>query len=241
MKKSYRALIIDDERLARNDLKSLLSTFPGVQVVGEADDVPSAVEAVQKLNPDLIFLDIQMPGESGFDLLDKIESPAKVIFVTAYDEYAIRAFEVNALDYLLKPVNPERLALSLERIEQKDLEHNRPLRKLDYKDRMFLMIGSQFRFLRIDSILSIHAAGDYSEIKTTDGKKSLTLKPMKEWESRLPEKYFVRIHRSTIINMEYIERVEEWFNYSFRVYLKGSEEPYVISRRYASKIKEKLG
>jgi two-component system LytT family response regulator len=110
MKKPFKALIIDDERLARKDLISLLRIHDNVTVVGEADDVPSASQAIEKLNPDVIFLDIQMPGDSGFDLLEKTDVDAHIIFVTAYDEYAIRAFEVNALDYLLKPVNPDRLA-----------------------------------------------------------------------------------------------------------------------------------
>jgi len=115
MNKPIRALVVDDERLARKDLIALLGAHDQVTVIGEADDVPSAVEAIRALNPDLIFLDIQMPGDSGFDLLEKMDVEAQVIFVTAYDEFAIRAFEVNALDYLLKPVNPERLAKALEK------------------------------------------------------------------------------------------------------------------------------
>ena len=241
MKKTYNALIIDDERLARKDLISLLQAHEQISVVGEADDVPSAVKAIDSLNPDVIFLDIQMPGDSGFDLLDKTDVAAHIIFVTAYDEYAIRAFEVNALDYLLKPVHPDRLAVALERLESQEQESRAKTRNLSYEDRLFLMIGRHFKFLKVSTILSICAAGDYSELLMVDGNKGLTLKSMKEWEIRLPAQHFIRIHRSTIINMEYIDRVEEWFNYSFKVYLKGMEEPYVISRRYANKLKEKLG
>ena len=162
-----------------------------------------------------------MPGESGFDLLDKIDISAKVIFVTAYDEYAIRAFEVNAVDYLLKPVNPKRLAQALNKLEETESEVGEPPRSLEYDDRLFLMVGTHFKFLKVNSILSINAAGDYTEVLTKDGHKGLTLKSMKEWENRLPDQYFIRIHRSTIVNMEHIDRVEEWFNYSFKVYLKG--------------------
>ncbi len=241
MKKPLNVLVIDDERLARKDLISLLGAYANITVVGEADDVPSAVKAIHRLNPDVIFLDIQMPGDSGFDLLEKTEVEAQIIFVTAYDEYAIRAFEVNALDYLLKPVNPDRLAKALERLELREQETAARTRRLDYNDRLFLMLGRNFRFLKVNTVVTVMAAGDYSEVLATDGNKGLTLKSMKEWEARLPQQHFVRIHRSTIINMEFIDRVEEWFNYSFKVYLKGIEEPYVISRRYATKLKDRLG
>ncbi len=241
MKKPFKALIIDDERLARKDLISLLRIHDNISVVGEADDVPSASQAIEKLNPDVIFLDIQMPGDSGFDLLEKTDVDAHIIFVTAYDEYAIRAFEVNALDYLLKPVNPDRLAKALEKLEFQEQDLPARIRKLNYDDRLFLMIGKHFKFLKVNTILCVSAAGDYSEVWTSEGNKGLTHKSMKEWEARFPAQHFIRIHRSTIINMEFVDRVEEWFNYSFRVYLKGIEEPYVISRRYAAKLKEKLG
>ena len=241
MKRPLNALVVDDERLARKDLISLLCAYDNISVIGEAEDVPSAVSAIERLNPDVIFLDIQMPGDSGFDLLEQVDIESQIIFVTAYDEYAIRAFEVNALDYLLKPVNPERLEKALDKLDSQAQNSLIKTRVLDYEDRLFLMLGRHFKFLKVKTILVITAAGDYSEVLTSDGTKSLALKSMKEWESRLPQTHFIRIHRSTIINMEFIDRVEEWFNYSFRVYLKGFEEPYVISRRYAAKLKEKLG
>jgi two-component system LytT family response regulator len=241
MNKALNVLVIDDERLARRDLISLLGAYENIHVVGQADDVPSAVRAIERLNPDVIFLDIQMPGSSGFDLLEKADVEAQVIFVTAYDEYAIRAFEVNALDYLLKPVHPDRLAKALEKLEIQEQATPTRIRRLNYDDRLFLMLGRHFKFLKVNSILAVTAAGDYSEVLTSDGMKGLTLKSMKEWEGRLPARHFLRIHRSTIINLEFVDRVEEWFNYSFKVYLKGLEEPYVISRRYATRLKEKLG
>jgi len=241
MKKQFSALIVDDERLARKDIRSMLSDYENINIVGEAEDVPSALKAIQQLNPDVVFLDIQMPGESGFDLLNKINIEAKIIFITAFDEYAIRAFEINALDYLLKPVNPERLKRTIERLDQEERTDHLELRRLNYDDRLFLMIDSKMKFLKINSIMCITSAGDYSEIKTNDGLPGLAHKSMKEWEHRLPESHFIRIHRSTIINMEYIDRLEEWFNYSFRVYLKNIEKPFVLSRRYVAKLKEKLG
>jgi len=241
MAKHFKALIVDDERLARKDLISLLKPYGRVTVVGEADSVPAAVKAIRKLNPDVIFLDIQMPGDSGFDLLDKAEVEARIIFVTAYDEYAIRAFEVNALDYLLKPVNPERLARALEKLEDQESDQPVKVRSLDYDDRLFLMMGKHFKFLKVNAILTITAEGDYSEVLAADGSRGLILKSMKEWETRLPARHFLRIHRSAIINMEHIDRVEEWFNYTFKVYLKGVAEPFVISRRYATRLKDRLG
>ena len=240
-KNNFKALVVDDERLARKELILMLKEFENINVVGEADDVPSAIEAINKLKPDVIFLDIQMPGESGFDLLNKIDTEAKIIFVTAFDEHAIHAFEINALDYLLKPINPERLKLSIERLELDSEDAGNQNKKLNYDDYLLLNLNNHLKFLSISSIISITSAGDYSNILLDKNKKGLTLKSMKEWEKRLPEKHFCRIHRSTIINMNYIERIEEWFNNSYRVYLKSIKDPMVMSRRYASKLKNKLG
>lgn len=240
MGKPWRTLIVDDEDLARGDLKNLLSRFPLVEVVGEADSITSAAEAVECLNPDLIFLDIQFPGESGFDLLGKIDSGIKIIFVTAFDDYAIRAFEVNAQDYLLKPVNPDRLAIALERLSE-DRETQEPeLRKLGYDDAVFLDLNNRYHLVKVNTIMRIDAAGNYTEILTSKPLKGLTQKSMKEWELRLPENSFIRIHRSTIVNLEFIDRIEPWFNYSYRVYLKGIEKPVVMSRRFALTVRKKL-
>lgn len=241
MKNNYKALIVDDERLARKELRSMLSDYDNIQIAGEAEDVTSAKAAIEKNKPDVIFLDIQMPGKSGFDLLDEIKINAKVIFVTAFDEYAIRAFEVNALDYLLKPITPERLDNAIKRLSTNGDLKDKQFRNLKYNDRLFLSVNSRMQFLKVSSIMSISAAGDYSEILTVNGQKELTVKSMKEWESRLPENYFCRIHRSTIINMEFIDKLEEWFNYSYRVFLKGITDPYLISRRCVSKLKDRLG
>lgn len=239
MPSQLTTLVVDDERLARKDLISLLSEHPNIKIVGEADNASAAIQAIEQLHPDVIFLDIQMSGESGFDLLNKIKEEAKIIFVTAFDEYAIRAFEANALDYLLKPVNPERLTRTIERLEQKEEAEPSELRKLNYDDRLFLLLDDQMKFLKIKTILSISATRDYSEVVTADKQKVLALKSMKKWEARLPDDYFCRIHRSTIINIEYIDRLEEWFNYSYRVYVKGMEQPLVMSRRYVAKLKQR--
>ncbi|NQT27578.1 response regulator [candidate division KSB1 bacterium] len=240
MKKKFNTLIVDDERLARKDLIAMLDDHESIHVVGEAEDVSGAIEAIEQHKPDIVFLDIQMPGESGFDLIEKTQFHSNIIFVTAYDEYAIRAFEVNALDYLLKPVNPDRLARTIKRLETEESIDTKSLRPLEYDDCLFLSINNHVKFMKVKTILCINSAGDYSEVVTTEGEKGLTQKSLREWENRLPENYFCRIHRSTIINMEFIDRLEEWFNYSFRVYLKNIETPFVISRRYAAMIKNKF-
>lgn len=241
MTSALKALIVDDERLARNRLRSLLAEYPSVQVVAEADSVKAALAAIRASTPEVLFLDIQMPGETGFDLINQLEQPIKIVFVTAYDEYALRAFEVNALDYLLKPVNPDRLARAIEKLQQNPAVAAKATRPLEYDDHIFLTVGEKSRFLRISAIQCILAAGVYSEVVTTDGQKSLILKSLNEWEERLPEKFFVRIHRSTIINIEAVERIEKWFNYSYQIYLRGIAEPFTMSRRYTAKLKEKLG
>jgi two-component system, LytTR family, response regulator len=240
MPKKYRTLIVDDSELARADLSDLLSEFPQVEIIGEADSVAAAAKAVQKLKPDLIFLDIQFPGESGFDLLETTKIKAKIIFVTAFDEYAIRAFEVNALDYLLKPVYPDRLAQTLERLEFNEKSALENSSQLEYDDLLFLEMNGKYHFLRVNCILKISSAGMYTEVTTCKGQKGLIYKSMRDWETRLPANRFIRIHRTTIINVEHIEKIEEWFNYSFRVFMKSLEKPVVMSRRYAASFRERM-
>ncbi len=240
MSKNYRALLVDDERLARNDLRLLLENHKNIRIVGEASNGTEALNLIKEIKPDLVFLDIQMPGANGFDVLEQISPDIKVIFVTAFDEYALRAFEVNALDYLLKPVNPERLMQSIERLELIPEDIDIDLRELEYNDRLLLKLDTSLGFLKISTVVCITSAGDYSEVLCTNKKKVLVHKSMAEWETRLPPTFFNRIHRTTIVNMEYVDRLEEWFNNSYRVYLKGIEEPYVMSRRYVAKLKQKL-
>jgi len=234
------AIIVDDERLARSELRLLLADFAEISIVGEAKNLTEAVNLIRANKPDVVFLDVQLSNENGFDLLEKVEKDFKLIFVTAFDEFAIRAFEINAIDYLLKPVNPERLAKTLERLFETEGRGEVTRRKLEYEDRLFIEIGERSRFLKISSIKCIRADGDYSKVFTDDGKKHLITKPLKEWEDRLPEKHFVRIHRSNIVNLEFIERVETWFGRSYQIYLRDIKEPLTVSRRYAAQLKLKF-
>lgn len=239
-KMKLTAIIVDDERLARRELRSLLSEFGEILIIGEAENLTEAVNLIQTNKPDVVFLDIQLQNENGFDLLEKVEKDFKLIFVTAFDAFAIRAFEINALDYLLKPVNPTRLAKTLERLLETEEKSEISWRKLEYEDRLFIEIGERSRFLKISTIKCICADGDYTQVFTNDGKQHLVTKPLKEWEDRLPEKFFVRIHRSTIVNLEFIEKVETWFSRSYQIHLREMEEPLTVSRRYAAQLKLKF-
>jgi two-component system LytT family response regulator len=240
MTSKYSAIIVDDERLARQDLKSILDEFDEIECIGEAKNIITAKELLKKSNPNLLFLDIKMPGESGFDLIEFVDENTHIIFVTAFDEYAIKAFEVNALDYLLKPVSKERLALSIERLQLSDESKTSELKKLGIDDQIFIKFNNKYIFLKINTMVTVSSKGDYSEITLNNGKKALVLKSMKEWEKRLPENHFIRIHRSTIINTNMVNRIEPWYNNSHLVYLEGIEKPVVMSRRYFTKVKQQL-
>ncbi len=239
--KIVTALIVDDERLARKEMAEMLEPFPWIRIVGEADGVDQAIAEIRKNNPDVLFLDIQMPRKSGFDLLNETEFEGKVIFVTAYDEFAIRAFEINACDYLLKPVSPERLERSIMRLLDETPPEVMTGRKLRFDDRLFLTFGNHLKFISVSEIALIRAERDYSLLHLTNGRSGLVSKPMREWEQRLPENLFCRIHRSAIINIEMVEKVDKWFNSALRIQLRGVPETLTISKRYAARIRERFG
>ena len=239
--KEHKAIIIDDEELARKELKRLLGDHQNITIIGEADCVTEAKSLVELHLPDLLFLDIQMPGETGFDLLDQIDFNGQIIFITAYDSYAMRAFEVNALDYLLKPISSERLEIALSRLEMDQKEKPNYNKKLNYNDRLFILMGKQMVFLEISKIVYIRAEGDYSMVYTSDKMKGLIMKSLNEWDERLPDTYFCRIHRSSIINLEYVYKIDKELNYDFSVHIRGLDKPILMSRRYARVIKARMG
>lgn len=238
--KQLRVVLVDDEELARQDLQHQLANFQQIQVVGQANSVETAVEVINTTDPDLVFLDIQMPKESGFKLFEKMEIDFFVIFVTAFDNFAIRAFEVNALDYLLKPVSLPRLSQSLARLEKSSKNESKPTQPLDYNDFIFIKGQGRTGFVKINSIIYISATGDYTEVYTTKGEKKLVLKSLREWEEHLPSQQFLRIHRSLLINIEYIERVEPWFRSSYQIYLRNITNPLTTSRKYSSELRKKF-
>jgi two-component system LytT family response regulator len=235
-----RALIVDDERLAQNQLRERLSQFPDLVVVAEADCVSEALRAVDLFQPEIVFLDIQMPGESGFDFLEQARGGFKVIFVTAFDCFALRAFEVNALDYLMKPVGLERLAEAVRRVAAPESLRPRTQYPLEYSDYLFLSKDSNARFIKVCTIKYVLADGPYTQVFTADGQKWMVLQPIKAWEARLPSVRFVRTHRSCIVNLDYVERVEGPCHDAYQVFLRGRSEALPISRRYATDLKNRF-
>ena len=234
-----RALVVDDERLARVELKKLLEEQDRVEVIGEADNAEKAVELVDQYKPDVVFLDIQMPGRSGLDAVEAFCSDVYIVFVTAYDRYAIRAFEVNALDYLLKPVKAERLSSSLARVRAMSTSRAN-IGSLEYDDPLFLTLNGHSTFLPVKKIACIQSAGDYTEVCSIDSRRGLVNLTLKQWAERLPRHRFVRIHRSALVNVEHVTKIEKRKNYTYGVYVKGFEEPLSMSRRYARLVKNEL-
>jgi len=240
-----RAIIIDDERLARNELKKLLMDFPEIEVIAEAANAAEGVEKIDSLNPDLIFLDIQMPGKTGFDMLSELERAPNVIFTTAYDEYALKAFEVNALDYLLKPVEPKRLADALQKLqleEDKEPISDHPISVnrsiLGEHDQVFVKDGERCWFVKLSDIRLFESVGNYAKVYFGPN-KPLILKSLNALEERLDEKVFFRANRKHIVNLRLIERIEPYFNGGLLLEMKGGEK-IEVSRRQTVKFKEMM-
>ena len=238
-----KAIIIDDERLARNELKKLLSEFPEIEVIEEAANAIEGIEKIETLNPDLIFLDIQMPGMTGFDMLQELDRMPYVIFTTAYDEYALKAFEVNALDYLMKPIEPKRLADALQKLiqaEEKELAaqnaFNREL--LTESDQVFVKDGERCWFVKLSEVRLFESVGNYAKVYFA-GNKPLILKSLNALEERLDEKTFFRANRKQIVNLRMIEKIEPYFNGGLLLDLQGGEK-VEVSRRQAVKFKEMM-
>jgi two-component system LytT family response regulator len=240
-----RAIIIDDERLARNELKKLLLDFPEIEVIAEAANAAEGVEKIDSLNPDLIFLDIQMPGKTGFDMLSELERAPNVIFTTAYDEYALKAFEVNALDYLLKPVEPKRLADALQKLQVEEdkepisdhtISVNRSI--LNEHDQVFVKDGERCWFVKLSDIRLFESVGNYAKVYFGPN-KPLILKSLNALEERLDEKVFFRANRKHIVNLRLIEKIEPYFNGGLLLEMKGGEK-IEVSRRQTVKFKEMM-
>lgn len=234
-----RVLIVDDERLARAELRDLLRPHRAFEVVGEAQDAAAAHQLVVDEKPDLVFLDVEMPGANAFDFLLESRHRFAVIFVTAYDQYAIKAFDVDAVDYLVKPVSPVRLERALDRFVSRGDEQagNQRLARDDY---VFLKKQDGACFLLVRSIRLVRADGDYTIVETDKDETHRFLRSLTQWEQKLPSAGFLRIHRSTIVNLEHVQRVESWFNHNYRVWLRGVARPVSMSRRYAARIKDRL-
>ncbi len=236
----HRALIVDDERLARRELAYLLQAHPEIEVVGEAGSLGEAARLVEALQPDLVFLDVQLGGETGFDLYERVRLEADVVFVTAHDEFSLRAFEVNALDYLMKPVDPSRLSRTVARLQGRRSAVGLPRRRLAYGDAVLLQVDGAPRLVKLSTISCIRAERDYSRLVGATGPIGLVLKRLAAWELILPERQFCRIHRSVIVNFERVSRIEPWFGGSYQVHLEKLPEPILMSRRFARRFRNRF-
>ncbi|WP_266364433.1 LytR/AlgR family response regulator transcription factor [Tellurirhabdus rosea] len=240
-----KALIVDDERLARNELRRLLDNFPKIEIIGEAANADEALKLIDELQPELLFLDIQMPGKNGFELLQAIEGKTpEVIFTTAYDDYAIKAFEFNALDYLLKPVELHRLTEAIHRVEENQPHHadqengavRESSRVLGENDQVFVKDGEKCWFVKLGKVRLFESMGNYVRLHFDD-QKPLVLKSLNSLEDRLDPNTFFRANRKHIINLQWIEKIEPWFSGGLLVTLRGGDK-IEISRRQAIRFKE---
>jgi two-component system, LytTR family, response regulator len=236
-----KALIIDDERLARAELKRLLVPFKDIDVVGEAVNADDALLKINEMNPDLIFLDIQMPGKNGFELLEELDSVPTVVFTTAYDEYALKAFDYNAMDYLLKPIEPRRLEDTVKKlVERKRKEateiSGHPVLAED--DQVFVKDGDRCWFVKLVNVKLFESEGNYVRLYFEDH-KPLILRTLNYLDERLDDKTFFRANRKHIINLKWVESIEPWLNGGLLVKLKGGQK-IEVSRRQAIKFKDRL-
>lgn len=233
-----RAVIVDDERLARKELRRLLDEHPEIEIIGECSNGMEAIEFINANKPDLVFMDIEMPELNGFEVLEKIDKTPAIVFVTAYNDYALKAFEVNALDYVLKPVDPERLKETIAKLHEENEEVNTDgldrttLRK---DDQIFIKDGEKCWFIKLDSIKLFESEGNYVRIYF-DKYKPLVLKSLNSLENKLDAKLFFRANRKYIINLQQVKHIENWFNGGLQVTME-DERKIEISRRQAVKFK----
>lgn len=234
-----KALVIDDERLARKELIKLLDEFATMNVVGEAANADEAIELIEKHNPDILFLDIQMPDKTGFELLEMLDTVPQVIFTTAYDEYALKAFEVNALDYLLKPIDPNRLKESIDKliIVEPKVEKS-TLKQLGLQDQVFVKDGDKCWFVKLENVRYFESDGNYIKV-FFDNVRPMIHKSLNALDEKLSDRDFFRASRKHIINLSWVEDIETWFNGGLMVKLKGGDK-LEVSRRQAAKFKERM-
>jgi two-component system, LytTR family, response regulator len=237
-----KALIVDDERLARKELMKLLEEHPSIEVIGEAMNAEEATQMVNDLNPDLLFLDIQMPGKTGFQLLEELDSVPFVVFTTAYDEFALKAFEVNALDYLLKPIQAERLSETVSKILEKEKSRSSAVRSADKKlglnDQVFVKDGDRCWFVSLNNVRMFESDGNYIKVYF-DNNRPMIHKSLNALDEKLDERAFFRASRKHIVNLSWVESIEQWFNGGLMVKLKGGDK-VEVSRRQAAKFKDMM-
>lgn len=242
MKDIIKAVIVDDVDSMRIVLKKLLGTFDKIQIIGEAADFEEARNIISEERPDLLFLDIDLNGLTSLDLLKTIGYQPMVIFITSHTDFAIKAFELNAVDYLLKPISLERLTKAIKKVTNKweDTSFVDDYNTKFTADHIILLsFDNKMSFVRIKDINYIEAYGNYTKVNLVDGKLSVTYNSIKNWDTKLPEDLFIQIHRSTIVNLHNVTKIEKWANDTGRLYLKGIDKPFEISRNYFFQIKKK--
>jgi len=235
-----KAIIVDDERLARKELQDMLVDHKDLEIVDEAVNADDALGKIKKHNPDLLFLDVQMPGKTGFELLEMLDVAPAVIFTTAYDQFAIKAFEYNALDYLQKPVQPQRLKESIEKVlkEKSGSGETGEKKKLTSEDQVFVKDGSKCWFVKLSSIRLFESDGNYIKVYF-EGNRPMIHKSLNSLDEKLDDRTFFRASRKHIVNLSWVETIEPWFNGGLMVKLKGGDK-VEVSRRQATKFKDKM-
>lgn len=242
--KKLKTIIIDDERLAREELKSVLSKFEIIEVIDEAQNGEEGIKKIQKKQPDLIFLDVSMPEMTGFEMLQKLDSIPYVIFATAYDEFAVDAFKVNAMDYILKPVEDDRVEEAIEKVcqkeeqdfESKEPSSNRENRKLNYEDQIFIKDGEKCFFVSLKDVRILESDGNYVKVYFNES-RSMVLRSLNHFEAKLDSFQFFRANRKFIFNTSFVKKVENWFNGGLQVELTTGEK-IEISRRQAIRFRD---
>lgn len=233
------SIIVEDSRLARQELKNLLAKHPAIEVIGEASHVEEARQLIEALNPDLLFLDIQLPGKNGFELLEMLETSPLVVFTTAFDEYAVKSFEYNALDYVLKPIRPERLAATIERLMMRWREQTQNNRNsMHAHSQVFVREGDSCWLVQLKDVRLLEVVGNYTRVYF-ENNSPLIQRSLNQLESRLDPQLFFRINRQQMINLQWIEHIDTWFSGKLRIRLRGGEE-VEVSRRQAAKFKDIL-
>jgi two-component system LytT family response regulator len=244
MTRTIKTIIIDDEPFAREDLQEMLKSHPGIRVIGEAGSVGEARQLLETATPDLVFLDIQLWGGSGFDLIPDIPASADIVFFTAHDRFAIRAFEINALDYLLKPVTEKRLAVSIARLKKKGRRPEPrpgPAQPLVETDQIYIRTDKERRFVPVSAVVAvISMGGNYTAVHLADGRRPLVRDTLKQWEVLLPETLFRRISRSAIANTHCLRSVEKQADGRYAAGFDGLEATVEVARHHVAPLKKLL-
>lgn len=235
------AVIVEDSRLARNELKELIKDYPNINLLGEAENVDDGIELISKTKPDLLFLDINMPEKDGFQLLEELDEAPMVIFTTAFDEYAIKSFEYNALDYLMKPINSKRFETALNKITERleVTKNNIPnTQKLTDNSQIFIKDGEQCWLIKIADIILFEIVGNYTRVYF-DNNKPLLYKSLNQVEEKLPDNNYFRANRQQIINTNHIKNVIPWFSGKLKLEMINGVN-VEVSRRQSQSFKERL-